>query len=314
MSIIVPVHNAERTLSKCINSIITQSYENIECILVENGSNDRSKELCTFYADKFKNIVLKSINLKNVSAARNVGVELASGNIIGFCDADDFLENDAIINVVNEYSKSPDLSIIVGGFFVGEIYNNKIRKAYRGLRDKKISAKEALRLIIINDSVMGSVWNKYYKVDALKNIKFDENLSFCEDMHFNARILTSISSKKEIKIISRPLYCYVENYDSVTHQQNLLYDENNDLKYIVALKRIANDCNIDKRSIEIIKMKIACLCIDHLMDMNLERTRRKKLIFELKKTYRFLIKNIYLNNFKLNARRMLYGIKILLCS
>lgn len=105
VSIIIPVHNAENTLNRCIESVVCQSYKNIECILVENGSSDNSPFLCSMYAEKYKNIISKSIGSKGVSYARNCGLSLATGDIIGFCDADDFLEINAIELAVNEFKK-----------------------------------------------------------------------------------------------------------------------------------------------------------------------------------------------------------------
>ena len=94
ISIIVPVHNATVTLDRCVKSIVEQSYHDIECILIENGSTDDSLELCQSYAKKYSCIKVV-VSEKGVSGARNVGVSMSTGDIIGFCDSDDFFEADA---------------------------------------------------------------------------------------------------------------------------------------------------------------------------------------------------------------------------
>ena len=102
VSIIIPVHNSNKTLDFCINSIIMQNYGNIECILIENGSSDNSRAKCIEYTKKYNNVLFKSTEIMGVSNARNLGLEIASGDIIGFCDADDFLENNAVSTVFKE--------------------------------------------------------------------------------------------------------------------------------------------------------------------------------------------------------------------
>lgn len=280
VSIIVPVHNAEKTLNMCVESIINQDYGNIECILVENNSTDSSG---------------------------------ASGDIVGFCDADDFLEPGAIKAIVKEFQDDAEVDAVFCGFNIG-IKNSDsiIKKEYRGLKERKVSAPKALQLTIIDDSVMGSVWNKYYEASVLKNTYFDSMLSFCEDMHFNAKVLSKMNPSRKVKIISKPIYCYMENPDSVTHDVARLFNENNELKYIIALNAIARDCILDKTTLSMIKMKVACFCIDTLTCMNIDEAKKEKLESLLRKNYWYLLTNIFRNNWKWNFKRTFYGGKILL--
>lgn len=312
VSIIIPVHNSEGTLIRCINSILSQDYKNIECILIENGSSDNSRCLCSKYAEKHENIIFRTVEAMGVSGARNVGLSLATGDVIGFCDADDFLEVDAISSVVNEFIRNPKAAAVFGGFYIGVLDNDDyVRKDYRGVKKQTISATRALRLTLVNDSVMGSVWNKYYRVEFLNNLKFDKGLSFCEDMHFNAMALSSIESTYSVKVINTPLYCYMENPSSVTHDAEIFFDENNELKYIVALKKIDIDCNLDSITKSFLRMKIACFSIDFLVNRELDQSKKKKLIIELKRNYFYLLKNILVNNWKWNVKRAFKSFKFL---
>lgn len=313
VSIIIPVHNAENTLNRCIESVLCQSYKNIECILVENGSSDNSPFLCSMYAEKYKNIISKSIGSKGVSYARNCGLSLATGDIIGFCDADDFLEINAIELVVDEFKKNENVISVFGAFNIGTIDENGIlHNTYKGLRNKKISIPKAMELVIVNDSVMGSVWNKYYRTEVLKNMSFDCSLSYCEDMHFNVKVLNSIRSKKKVKVISSKLYCYMENVNSLTHSEDILFDDKDELKYIVALKKIENECKSNKRIKRLCKMKIACFSIDNLKTTNINNIKRQNLFRELNENYLYLVLNFWKNNWKWNLKRILNGI-IFLC-
>lgn len=312
VSIIVPVHNAEKTLDVCVNSILEQDYDNIECLLIENNSSDCSSAICLKYAEKYDNVNAVSIAETGVSNARNKGLDMATGDIIGFCDADDFLELGAIKKIVKEFQNDSDIDVVFCGFNIGiKQQNNSIDKEYRGLKENKISVKKALQLTLINDSIMGSVWNKYYKAENLKNLCFDSTLSFCEDMHFNARLLSTLKSNKKVKIVSEPIYCYMENPDSVTHNEKVLFNEHNELKYIVALKAIIRDCSIDRTTLSMIKMKIACFCIDSLNCMEGDEAKNNNLKKELCQNYRYLLSNWFRNNWKWNLKRIYYGWKFL---
>lgn len=267
VSIIVPVHNAFQTLDRCVESILNQSYKDIECILVENGSNDRSKMLCLEYAEKYDNVIAVSNSTSGVSDARNRGLLIATGDIIGFCDADDFLEPEAICSIVEVFQNDPSINVVIGAFYRGCFIDGLLRKEYVGLKNQIVTATRALQLMVVNDSVMGSVWNKYYRAKVLRNKEFSPELSFCEDMHFNAQVLSSLSQKSSVKIIQNSVYCYMENMESITHQKQLLFDKDGRLKYIVALENIIKDCCLDKKTISVVKMKMTCLAIDTLQNM-----------------------------------------------
>ena len=311
VSVIIPIHNSEATLARCIDSILFQSYKNVECVLIENGSNDNSKKLCSDYAEKYKNIVYDSVEETGVSNARNIGLSLVTGDIIGFCDADDYLEDDAISLIVKSFVDNSKIGVVFCGFNIGHSDKDNIIKEYRGIREQTISTQKALQLTLVNDAVMGSVWNKYYRKNLLKNIKFDKSLSLCEDMHFNAIALNSVESDYVVKIISKPLYCYIENPCSVTHDEGILFDEKDELKYIVALKAIIRDCTLDKSTLSMAKMKIACFAIDFCTCRKIDENKKRNLIAEIHKNYAYLIKNLFVNNWKWNLKRLYYGWKIL---
>lgn len=312
VTIIVPVHNSEKTLDRCINSIINQKYENIECILVENGSTDNSEIICNKYKNLNNNIVVSSIDKNGVSAARNRGLELATGDIIGFCDSDDFLENNAVSIVVQQFLEDSEIVAVFGSFYKGTMIDSKINKTCKSVSEKKVPVKKALQLNIIDDSIMGSVWNKYYKADVVKKVRFSNELSYCEDMHFNAMVLNRVSEKKYVKLISKQLYCYMDNRKSVTNNQDDLFDKNGELKYIISLKAIINDCKLDKETLGLVKMKIACMCIDYLMIPYFDDTKRDKLRKELNENYVYLLKYIWKNNLKWNIKRALIACKYLI--
>ena len=112
ISVIIPVYNAERYLSACLDSVIEQSYKNLDIILIDDGSTDNSGKICDEYSIKDKRI--KVIHKKNegVSVARNTGLDVATGKWISFVDSDDIIETDLYQNIISELEKNnPDLFI-----------------------------------------------------------------------------------------------------------------------------------------------------------------------------------------------------------
>lgn len=312
VSIIIPIHNAEKTLEKCISSIVEQEYANIELILIENGSTDNSKIMCMEIGERYDNIKVEIDCAEGASRARNEGLSLATGDIIGFCDADDFLETDAIKVIVETFQQEPDIICTIGAFYRGKITQGRVIKKYQGLDTRCISVKEAQLLTLGSDLVMGSVWNKYYKAEVLHGFKFDSDLSYCEDMHFNIKVLSSFPENTKVMLIDKALYCYMENEQSVTHQEDKLFDDKNELKYISAMKAIARECSVNRKIYSILKMKVACFSIDIMVDMKLNEIQKRKLIKELKDNYYYLVSNVWRFNWKWNWKRLYYGTMILI--
>lgn len=117
ISIIVPVYNAEKTIEYCIDSIITQKTKfEIELILVEDYSTDRSYEICLALKKKYTEIKLYRTNGKGVSAARNTGLSHSTGDVVGFCDSDDIYEKD-VFEKVRLFFENKDIDIVIGGFY-----------------------------------------------------------------------------------------------------------------------------------------------------------------------------------------------------
>ena len=109
-SIIVPVYNAEKTLERCVESIVKQSFTDYEIILVNDGSKDNSKSICAKLSDEYSNVVLVDKKNGGASSARNAGIDIASGKYILFVDSDDYL-NDDFFEVIDSIEKDFDLAV-----------------------------------------------------------------------------------------------------------------------------------------------------------------------------------------------------------
>ena len=207
ISIIVPVYNVERWIGKCIDSIINQTYKNLEIILVDDGSPDNCPAICDEYAEKDKRI--KVIHKKNggLSDARNAGLEIATGEYIGFVDSDDWIEKDMFEYLADGLTKyDADISICN----IINVYNFKtiIDKANMDVVVDKYEGLERL----FSDRLENYAWNKLYKRDCWKGVRFPKGKNF-EDV---LTIYKTFERSKRIAILDEAKYHYLRRDDSIS--------------------------------------------------------------------------------------------------
>lgn len=183
VSVIIPFFNAELYLSECIESIIQQTkLENIEVLLVDDGSTDRSNEIAKQYSENFNNIYVYTQQNKGVSAARNKGLNLAHGKWITFLDSDDKLciEN---LNFLKHTNKEVNLCAFGYLIFSNE---NSINKHFYG-SDCLLTYNQSIKALLSpNSPYQGHVWGKFFLREILNNnnIMFNENICYYEDELF----------------------------------------------------------------------------------------------------------------------------------
>lgn len=210
ISVIVPVYNVEKYLEECLDSLINQTYNNIEIILINDGSTDNSLKICKKYKKIDSRIIL--INKKNegVSSARNVGLRKATGKYIMFVDSDDYLELEAV-ELLSEYVYRDTL--VIFGF--NRVYKNRVIKM---LDDNLLikSKNEMERSMFLNNNIGGYIANKVFNKNIIDkyNIYFNEKLSFCEDLVF---ILEYIKYCKKYKYVNKSFYNYRMRISSVSN-------------------------------------------------------------------------------------------------
>lgn len=189
ISIIVPCYNVEKYLKKCVDSIIGQSYKNIEIILVDDGATDNTPKLCDDLAKSDSRI--KVIHKENggVSVARNVGVENATGEYITFLDSDDWIECETLKKAYDEM-KSCDTDVVVWGYVADFVDENGHKTHFRDFKISGVCEKGNAEILSQKYTLglSGYVWNKLYKTNIIKDNKilFDKNISFLEDLVFNS--------------------------------------------------------------------------------------------------------------------------------
>lgn len=225
VSVIVPVFNAEKYLIKCLDSLLNQTLKSIEIILVNDGSTDNSPQILDKYAQIHKNI--KVIHQKNQgpSVARNVGIENASGEYIGFVDSDDYVANDFYEILYNTAIKN-SVDIVISDY-----YNIKGDAAkhcgHFPIPAHKVIDKRDIKSIISKANESHVLWfsvKGIYKTDLIQNqkINYPTELSLGEETIF---CLESFLSASSIYYIDKPFYYYVQTPNSLTrakYKENLL--------------------------------------------------------------------------------------------
>lgn len=213
ISVIVPVYNAEEFLEQCLESIVTQTYKDIEILLIDDGSTDHSREICKSYKEKDCRIKYYQKKNEGSSAARNFGLKLCSGNYVAFIDADDFITENFLESLFDNMKKH-NAAISACNF-------KEIRK-----QGESISCRLDSQMIVYDEQLNFCqyapafiyVWGKLFQKDLLEGIFFDEKISVGEDSLFSV-----YAAKKSGRIYfdSNSFYMYRIRQNSVSHQKDI---------------------------------------------------------------------------------------------
>lgn len=282
-SIIIPVHNAEKTLRGCVESILASQYPALQVILVENNSSDASWPLCCALQSEYAQVECVQTNQIGVSAARNLGLQKVTGDIVGFCDADDqYIEG--CLHILDEvFHSEPFCSAVVTGYYVQKADGTNRPKHMDKRRLWQFS--ELAAHVLYDNRIMGSVWNKFFRKDVILGCMFDEMLSYCEDMHFVMKALTTYPDKQAV-ILNTCTYVYCENEESATASKDRLFTSDNKLKYTVALDKILQDCQLQSRMRRLVgraKYQIAYQC---KCQFSIDKEKQRALSCIMKENFR----------------------------
>ena len=209
ISIIVPVYNIEVYLDRCIQSIINQTYSNLEIILVDDGSYDGSSVICDEWAKKDARI--KTIHKENggLSDARNKGVDISSGDYIGFVDGDDWIAPEMIERLLQAILKDKSDIAACAVEMIWENSNATRMFTYRG--DCVLSKEEAQKALLEETLLKQPVWYKLYKKDIVNCLPFEVGKHH-EDAFWSYQ---AIGKANQVSIISYIGYYYLQRKDSI---------------------------------------------------------------------------------------------------
>lgn len=235
ISIIVPVYNVEKYVEKCIQSLINQSYKNIEIILVDDGSNDRSNKILDEYAKVDSRILTIHQKNKGVSAARNAGLKVATGEYVGFVDPDDYVDYQMYETMLKKIELNMSDLAVCGFSKVTELSD---KEEIFEIKDELLSPKKCVEDLFDfrgGYAIKPSVWNKLFRRDKIGDLKFDENIGISEDLKFVVQYILKCNS---IVYVKQAFYKNLQRDGSITRSKgkaaqiiktveidNFVYDE-----------------------------------------------------------------------------------------
>jgi len=208
ISVIVPVYNIAAYLDKCVKSLLAQTFENIEIILVDDGSTDGSGELCDGLKKTDKRIKVFHKENGGVSSARNMGLMNASGNLIGFCDGDDYVEPNMYKTL---YDNMQDANADISHCAFQYVKKDKTIPFYGTGKKEILDRTKGVCEIIYGNYIEPSLCTKLYKRSVVESISFDSEIKFNEDLLFNVRAFLNCEKSVFEDIV---LYNYVSRENS----------------------------------------------------------------------------------------------------
>lgn len=223
ISIIVPIYNSSKTLKRCIESLLNQTYKNIEIILVNDGSTDNSIDICKLYEEDNR-IKIYNKNNGGVSSARNYGIKVANGKFVFFLDSDDTIDNDVIEKLISSYKEKNLIGV-----------NIKIIEKEKSYILKYNNYYETNEFIdnILNEKINCYSCGYLFELEIVEKIMYDEKILFMEDTLFLLTYLQYVSS------VNYEKSCYYNYYfvqNSLSNSNNI----DNTIKNIINCDKVLN--------------------------------------------------------------------------
>ena len=305
ISIIIPIYNVEQYLPQCLDSIINQTYKNLEIILINDGSTDNSGKICDNYAKVDNRIHVFHKKNEGVSSARNLGLEKCTGDFIGFIDPDDFIELNMYELLYNEQQKTNadivwcnySLYYSLNKQIFGEI-NSNITYNLLNINEKNDFYSD----LFYKYNMKAYLWNKLYQKEIFSNIKFPYKKIF-EDLFV---FIYLISKANKISFINKKLYYYRQRVNSICNKTHIHSTFNIDMiesyiKSSIDYKYFSNNNNVSN----ILSFHTYLFVLKNILfyqKCNLYKSEKKYIISQLK----LLLKtNISIKN-KITILRIAY--------
>ena len=207
VSIIIPAYNVEDYIEECVRSVLRQTYKDYEIIIIDDGSTDKTFEIC----ENLKCSKIKIYQQKNegVSCARNKGMEYANGDYYVFVDADDVVSTKYVETLVRSV-RNVDMAIIGYTCCINEIDKETDASI------RTFSANVILDKLLCGTDYDGYLWNKIFKSSIIQqnNIQFEQNITIWEDMYF---VLEYLKFSKKVNVMGSKLYFYRDREGSTVH-------------------------------------------------------------------------------------------------
>ncbi len=304
ISVIIPVYNTSQYLKKCISSVLEQTYANLEVLIVDDGSIDDSPQICDSFRDFDSRVrVIHQINA-GVSAARNTGLSLATGDLITFLDSDDYLENN-MYELLTKTLVKYNADIVHCGYKRVDEKGNIIKEVFGSHRVVSQSNCEAVSYLLQGRLFTCSLCNKLFSSRVLRDLKFDETLKINEDYHF---VFNAFQKAKKVVFIDETLYRYVVQESSAC---NTTPTKGKMLNTVSAATLMVRDCQYKEIEPLVKKRLFTCyICFYRWMVFN--EAKNKKELYSKREILKKLYKDTHNLTIKekLNYYSLLYFFRV----
>lgn len=241
VSVVIPVYQSKKYITYCVESVLNQTYKNMEIILVDDGSDDGSGEMCDAYSHKYSNIFCIHQKNKGVSSARNVGISSAGGEYILFVDSDDYIESDYLKNAVSRLENECVDMYLCGYQNVRNNGKVKEKKYYPSINDALLQHDELISatMKLFNSSTLHAIGTKVYKKSIIEKygIRFYEKWMYYEDIYF---CLNYLRHCNQIYVQKKVMYYYQKDICNSLSKQSKNYKYESILKTYTLLYRLIN--------------------------------------------------------------------------
>lgn len=270
ISIIIPVYNTEKYLERCISSVISQSYENLEIICVDDGSTDRSLEILEKYALKDSRIKVLHKENEGLVSARKSGVAAATGIYTGYVDSDDWVNADMYEGLYKAISDA-DADIVTCGYFLEGSYttvhlDNVKEGLYSGVQMAYLRENVIYNLESREAGIRGGLWCKLFKTELLKKVQssIPDEISIAEDKVCLLKYMLECST---VYVLKKPLYHWCIRDDSMSHENknSYLLKVQSVYDYLMILYEHPNFSQFMRQQAEIYLMELLFLGINRRM-------------------------------------------------
>lgn len=285
ISIVVAAYNVENYIEKCLESLIAQSIKDIEILVINDGSRDNTVKIANEFTQRDKRVRLISQENGGLSAARNTGVNYASGEFIAFVDGDDYLDKSMYETLYKKIS-TDNIDLVVCGFkkvWLDEDANKLREKEYYFNKDL-LNGNILENFLCKHDEPFVVAWNKLYRTDIIKkNGLYFENRAFFEDVGFMPRYLYFCNS---VEVVNGALYYYIQREGSITRSYNPIIDESL-INTMNVLKTFFKESPYEKYC-EVVEARLWIYLINYSLENKKSVKRKKRQLNSLSDSYNLL--------------------------
>lgn len=217
ISVVIPAYNAKSTIERCVKSVLNQSYENLEVIVVNDGSSDSTETICEKMASCDSRLKVITIKNSGVSHARNIGIDNAKGDYITFVDSDDYIDKEMYKNLMDLFDTNVD--IVHCSYKNVDESGNILSVVGSKSKQIKMNHDEGMECLLAGKYFAGGLWNKIYRAKLFSNVRLKEDIKFNEDVLANYYLFDNANNTV---YSDEPFYNYVACDDSSTHSANAL--------------------------------------------------------------------------------------------